>query len=119
MAGATLDMYTSGNNAGQVKRPLVYTTTEDDATRVKIYLQLATPLGEYLLDTDEGLDHELILTTDSDEERAALVRDLVLADERVESIVEGPTVTVDADNITVAIAVTFKTITGTLVSIGT
>jgi hypothetical protein len=123
MAGMTFDMYTSGENAGEVIRPLQYTTTEDDATRVKVYLQLATPFGKYVYDTDEGLDYDRILDpTTSDDERGALVRDVVLQDERVESVVFGPSVTVDydADNgPEVTIKVTFRTITGTVIEIGT
>lgn len=123
MAGMTLDMYTIGANAGQVIRPLQYTTTEDDATRVKVYLQLATPFGKYVYDTDEGLDYDRILDPmTSDEERGALVRDVVLSDERVESVVDGPTVTVDYDAANgpeVTIEVAFQTITGTIITIGT
>lgn len=123
MAGMTFDMYTSGPNAGAVIRPLQYTTTEDDATRVKVYLQLATPFGKYVYDTEEGLDYERILDpTTSDDERGALVRDVVLQDERVEAVVFGPSVTVDydADNgPEVTITVTFRTITGTIIEIGT
>jgi hypothetical protein len=123
MAGATFDMITSGEGTGELVRPLAYTTTEDDATRVKVYLQLATPFETYLYKTDEGLDIERILEPScSDEERGALVRDVVMADERVESVVSGPTVTVDYDaddGPEVTIDVTFQTITGTLITIGT
>lgn len=123
MAGATFDMITNGEGAGELVRPLAYTTTDDDATRVKVYLQLATPAGKYLYQTDEGLDFDRILDpTCGDEERGALVRDVVMADERVEAVVDGPTVSVDYDanpGPEVTIEVTFRTITGTLITIGT
>jgi hypothetical protein len=123
MAGMTLDMYTTGANAGELVRPLAYTTDDDNATRVEVYLQLATPFGKYVFNTDEGLDYDRILDPNtSDEERGALVRDVVLAHPRVESVVAGPIVTVDneaANGPRVTIKVTFRTITGTSIEIGT
>src|SRR5690242_8835674 len=122
MPGMTWDMYTSGENAGQLIRPLQYTETEDDAIRVKVYLKLATPFGKYVYNTDDGLDYDRILDPKtSNDERGALVRDVVLAEEGVDSVVEGPTVTVDyaAENgPQVTINVKFKTTTGTTISIG-
>lgn len=118
MPGMTWDMWTSGENAGQVKRPLAYTETEDDATRVDVYLQLATPSGKYLYNTDEGLDHERILDpTTTDEERGALVRDVVLSRPRVTEVVSGPTVTVDGQQVSIEVA--FGTVTGTVIGIQT
>ncbi len=120
MSGMTWDMWTSGDDVGQIKRPLAYTTDEDEATRVKVYLQLATSFGKYVFDTDEGLDYFRILDPNcSDDERAALVRAVVLDNERVDSVVAGPTVTVDLDTATVTITVTFRTITGAVIGIGT
>ena len=71
----TWDMVTSGSTAGTVIRPPRYTETEDDATRVRVWLRLATPRGEYALDVRQGLDHRRMLDPDTtDAERAALVR---------------------------------------------
>lgn len=76
---ATWDMYTSGSLAGQVKRPVSYTKTKQDTTRVTLRLALVTQLGKYLLRTNDGLDHELILAPGtSDAEIEAEVRDVVL-----------------------------------------
>lgn len=115
----TWDMYTSGPYVGQVKRPLRYTETEDDACRVRVYCQLATSFGKYVFNTEEGLDYERILDpTATDAERGAMVRDIVLADEHVESVEEGPDVTVNLGapaGPTVSIKVTFKTVTGTTI----
>lgn len=123
MAGATFDMITSGDEAGTIVRPLTYTTTDDDATRVAVFCQLSTPVTKYLYATDEGLDIERILDPNTtDEERGALVRDVVLSNPRVEAVISGPTVTVDYDadpGAEVTIEVTFRTITGTLLTIGT
>lgn len=115
---ATWDMITSGDSAGQLIRPLQYTATDDDATRVRVYLKLATPLGSYKLSTDEGLDYATILSPlSSDEYRAALVREIVLADDGVDSIKSGPTVTIDGTS--VEIEVTCITTTGAELTIGT
>lgn len=116
MPGATWDMYTSGPLKGQLIRPPTYTATADDATRVKVYLKLATPLGAYLYAVEDGLDHARMLdprTTDA--ERAALVRDVVLGDERVAEITVGPDVSVDFDaepGPELTVTLTARTITG-------
>jgi hypothetical protein len=114
----TWDMYTSGDDAGQLIRPLQYTTSEADATRVRIYLKLATPLGQWKFDVLDGIDHALMLAPDtSDEYRIAIVRDIVLNDPGVASITVGPTVTI-TDNL-LSISVTCLTTTGQIISIGT
>jgi len=117
----TWDMVTAGPEAGTLIRPLVYTETEDEATRVKLWVQLATLLGSYLLATNEGLDHRRMLLSEvDDDERAALVRALLLDDERVATVDDvrvttdlgfegGPRVEVEAD---------YTTITGTPDTIG-
>lgn len=114
---ATWDMLTSGPDRGTVLRPPTYTVTEEDATRVRVYLQLATPLGSYLLDTSQGLDHERMLSPlASNAERSAYVRAVVLADPGVEEIIGEPTIVVDGDRLDVS--ATFLTTTGAVVSIG-
>ena len=114
---ATWDMITSGPERGTVIRPPVYTTTEEDATRVRVYLQLATPLGEYLFDTTQGLDFARMLSPlASDAERVAYARAVVLADPGVEEIIGEPVIIVDG--VTLDVTATFRTTTGVVVSIG-
>lgn len=79
MAGAVWDMHTSGPLAGQVKQPLAYTTTEEGSIRVQVYLDLATEFGEWALNETRGLAARRMIDPEaSDEERAALVRDVIL-----------------------------------------
>lgn len=119
---ATWDMYTSGENAGSVIRPLRYTETPDDAIRVIVWCQIATPLGKYRLRLGEGLDHERMLSPDaSDEERGAYVRDLVLGVPGVIAVVDGPDITLGDDpvaNSTLDITVTFRTASGAVITVG-
>lgn len=113
----TWDMHTSGPNAGQLLRPLAYTQTEDDATRVRVYLRLATQLGEYLLRMSEGLDHRRMLAPDAtDAERAADVRAVVLGDPGVAEVIGEPLVDTAGGVLTVSAA--FRTITGAIVTVG-
>ena len=83
MAGAVWDMHTAGALAGQVKSPLVRTTTEEDSIRVQVYLDLATEFGEWTLNTERGVPSRRMLLSDvTDEERAAYVRDEILFRDR-------------------------------------
>ncbi len=119
MPGATWDMHTSGDDSGQVKRPLVYTATDDDATRVKVYLRLATELGTHKLRMREGLDRERILDANTtDAERGAIVAALVFEDPRVVAITTGPTVAVDLLTAEVSVTLVLRTISGALLPIG-
>ncbi len=118
MAGLTWDMITSGPEAGTVIAPPTYTADEDQATRVQVYLSLATDLGTWLLDTSEGLDHErMMLSTTSDVERVQLVTELVLDHPRVIDVTAAEVAT-SADGLSVAVSATFTTITGATISLG-
>jgi hypothetical protein len=113
----TWDMITSGPNAGEIIRPPVYTTTEADATRVRVFLSLATVLGSYVFDLEDGLPVERMLAPDaSDAERSSYVRDLVLRDPGVEEIIGEPIVTTTDG--TLAIEATFRTTTGVVITVG-
>lgn len=114
---ATLDMITSGDDAGTLIHPLQYTTTDDDVIRVNAWLQLATPLGKYLPRTSDGLDHELLIDAGtSDEERAAWVRTLLLAVEGVADIIDGPTISTEDSILT--ITATCRTVNSTSFVLG-
>ncbi len=119
MAGQTWDMITSGPDAGTVIHPPTYTTTEDQATRVQVYLSITTELGSWRLDTSEGLDHERILQpTTSDREREQLLTELVLDHARVTAVTEASVVTAK-DGLSVDISATFTTDTASLTVGGT
>lgn len=122
MSGMTWDMTTSGPDAGKLTRPLAYTIDEDQATRVKVFLQLATPLGTNRYKDKDGLDHARILdSTTSDAERGELVRDVILADERAERMDDEPSVVTELDaspGPRVTITASFFTITGVEITIG-
>jgi len=118
MAGLTWDMVTSGATAGTVIAPPTYTTSEDEATRVQVYLSLATDLGTMLLRTSDGLDHErLLLPTTTDIEREQLVIELVLDHPRVVDVTEAE-VTTSANGLEVSISATFVTITSASITVG-
>jgi len=113
----TWDMVTSGPDRGKLISPLRYTTTEEDATRVRVYLSLATPLGSYVFGNEDGLNHERMLAADAtDAERSAYVRDVVLDDPGVEEIIGEPTIEVDGP--TLIVSATFRTTTGAIISTG-
>lgn len=113
----TWDMHTSGLDVGKLVQPLRYTTTEADATRVRVFLDLSTKLGSWTLNVNRGLDYERMLSpTASDAERAAYVRDLVLDDPGVEDVIGEPAVTVDGG--TLDVYAQFMTADGVIVTIG-
>jgi hypothetical protein len=117
---ATWDMHTSGDSAGQLIRPLQYTATEADATRVRLYLMLSTNLGTWRFDTEVGLDYSRIFDPlTSDNERTALVRDIVLDDPGIASILVGPEVSLNDDKTIATISVTALAVDGTPITIGT
>lgn len=107
-----LDLNTSdepidGTPPGRVFQPPRYTTTIRDTTRVSLWSLLSTMLGTYVFDTEQGLDGEDILDpTTSDEERAAIVAEVVLGYPGVTGLVDGPTVTTSEDGSTVTIELT-------------
>ena len=118
MAGAIWDMITEGDDAGQLLRPLTYTTTAENATRVRVWLKLATPLGAYKLGPSEGLDIERLLQPDTpNAERVAYVRELVLADEGVDSVIGEPTV--DITDGLLDIRITLRTTSGAVLNLET
>jgi hypothetical protein len=98
MAHQVLDLNTSqttvdGIGPGQAWRPSRYTTNEADSLRVAAWLALNTVVGAWRRDLSAGLDVERFLDTlTSDDERIAIVREVITAIPGVTGIISGPTV---------------------------
>jgi hypothetical protein len=123
MAAKVYDINTTGETIGttlhgQLFTPLRYTETDDDTVRVSVWQDLSTRIGSDPLAIERGLDHEDMLDGGtSDEERSAMVTEVVLANPGVAAVTQEPTVVVSEGGQLVSIAVEARTIYGGTVSL--
>lgn len=100
---SVIDIYTSGDNVGQVKLPMRRVTGSEE-WRVRAWIELTTLRGEWKTNTDSGLDYQAIFDGATDEEIIEDVTVRLLTVPGTDTV--GPVEITRNDDATMTIAIT-------------